>query len=36
MVVFLPFLAPLFAFAIGRRFNLERRGRPLLWKRRRK
>jgi membrane peptidoglycan carboxypeptidase len=34
MAVFLPFLAPLFAFAIGRRFNLERRGRPLLWKRR--
>jgi hypothetical protein len=26
--VFLPFLAPLFAFAIGRRFKLERPGRP--------
>ena len=35
MAVFLPFFAPLFVFAIGRRFKLDRRGRPLIWKRRR-
>jgi membrane peptidoglycan carboxypeptidase len=34
-VVFLPFLAPLFAFAIGRRFKLNRPGKPIWRKRRR-
>ena len=34
-VVFLPFLAPLFMFAIGRRFKVERPGRPMFGKRRR-
>jgi hypothetical protein len=31
-VVFLPFLVPLLTFAIGRRFKLERPGRPT-WRR---
>jgi penicillin-binding protein 1A len=35
-VVFLPFLIPLFTLAIGRRLKLERPGRPLLPKRRRR
>jgi len=32
-VVFLPFLVPLFTFAIGRRFKLDRPGRPIFRKR---
>jgi membrane peptidoglycan carboxypeptidase len=35
-VVFLPFLVPLFTFAIGRRFKLDRPGRPLFRNRRRR
>jgi len=35
MAVFLPFLVPLFTFAVGRRFRLDRPGRPIFRRRRR-